>query len=647
MFIPAVLGATVLLPAMLIYQVSTGIGVWGNNQPVAWGWDIINFVWWVGVAHAGTLISAMLFLTRQHWRTTIGRATEAMTVFSVMMAGLYPAIHVGRVWFAWFMFPIPNSNGLWPQFRSPLMWDVFAVNTYLMVSMLFWYMGMIPDLAVLRDRATTRVRKFIYGLLAMGWTGSARHWHHYEKAYVVLSGLCTLLVFTVSSIVGLDFCTSQLAGWHATIFPLYFVVGAVYCGFGMVLVLLIPLRKLCHLEEIITPRHMDRICKLTLLSSLAIAYIYLMEFFIAWYSGDPYERWVFGHRLFGHTYWYGGWIMLVVNVGRHPIALVQTRPAKSEARLRHRRAHQHRHVVRTLRHHRRLALPGFSAGELGRVLSRRGWTSALYLGTLGAFFMMYLLFMKFLPMIAIAEVKGAMPQADPHHPLGGAKRRPFMSEKPYGLMAEFDSPAAILHAAEKVRDAGYRRWDVFTPFPVHGLDKVMGFKNSLVGWFALVFGGGAFVATMGLIWFANAFDYPLIVGGKPMFSRADDLCAVVHHAGVGRRRRRVCRHAGVEPAAAPASSAVAEARFALVSRDKFFLVIGANDEKFSETETRRCSKPSAARTSKVEEALMRQMLSIILIGADGCGRGRSASPGGRDGCRASRPSKFSRTWTGS
>ena len=287
LFLPAAFCATVLLPAMLIYQISTGVGVWGNNQPVMWGWDIINFVWWVGVAHAGTLISAMLFLTRQHWRTTIGRTAEAMTVFSVMMAGLYPAIHVGRAWFAWFMFPVPNSNGIWPQFRSPLMWDVFAVNTYLMVSMLFWYMGLIPDIAVLRDRATTRVRKFIYGLLAMGWTGSARQWHHYEKAYVVLSGLCTLLVFTVSSIVGLDFCTSQLAGWHATIFPLYFVVGAVYCGFGMVLVLLIPLRKLCHLEDIITPRHLDRICKLTLLSSLVIAYIYLMEYFIAWYSGDP------------------------------------------------------------------------------------------------------------------------------------------------------------------------------------------------------------------------------------------------------------------------------------------------------------------------------------------------------------------------
>jgi molybdopterin-containing oxidoreductase family membrane subunit len=420
LFVPAMLGATVLLPAMLIYQVSTGVGVWGNNQPVAWGWDIINFVWWVGVAHAGTLISAMLFLTRQHWRTTIGRATEAMTVFSVMMAGLYPAIHVGRVWFAWFMFPIPNSNGLWPQFRSPLMWDVFAVNTYLVVSILFWYLGLIPDLAVLRDRATTRVRKFIYGFLAMGWIGSARHWHHYEKAYVVLSGLCTLLVFTVSSIVGMDFCTSQLAGWHATIFPLYFVVGAVYCGFGMVLVLLIPLRKLCHLEEIITPRHMDRICKLTLLSSLVIAYIYVMEYFIAWYSGDPYERWVFGHRLFGHTYWYGGWIMLVVNVGL--AQLLWFKGVRRNLKL----VFLIGVLINIGMWFERFVI---IVGSLYQDFLPANWgvyfptwvDIGTYLGTLGAFFTMYLLFIKFLPLVAIAEVKGALPQADPEHPLGGAK----------------------------------------------------------------------------------------------------------------------------------------------------------------------------------------------------------------------------------
>jgi molybdopterin-containing oxidoreductase family membrane subunit len=412
--------ATVILPVAIIYKVSVGVGVWGNNQPVAWGLDIVSFIWWVGVAHAGTLISALLFLTRQHWRTTIGRAAEAMTVFSVMMAGLYPAIHVGRSWFDWFMFPIPNSNGNWPQFRSPLMWDVFAVNTYLVVSILFWFMGMIPDLAGLRDRATTRPRKFIFSLLAMGWTGSARHWHHYEKAYVVLCGLCTLLVFTVSSIVGLDFCTSMLAGWHATIFPLYFVIGAVFCGFGMILVLLIPLRKWCGLENIITMSHMDKVAKLTLVSGLIIAYIYSIEFFIAWYSDDPYERWVFGHRLFGHTYWYGGWTLIIVNVGVTQLLWFKKIRANLTALF----------IIGLLINigmwtERFVIVVGslyqdFLPSSWGKYIPTT-WDILLYIGTLGAFFMMYLLFVKFLPLIAISEVKGATPQGNPHHPLGGAK----------------------------------------------------------------------------------------------------------------------------------------------------------------------------------------------------------------------------------
>jgi len=416
LFIPSAFCAAVVFPAALTYQVATGVGVWGNNQPVAWGLDIVSFIWWVGVAHAGTLISALLFLTRQHWRTTIGRAAEAMTVFSVMMAGLYPAIHVGRAWFDWFMFPIPNSNGNWPQFRSPLMWDVFAVNTYLMVSALFWLMGMIPDFAVLRDRAVTRPRKFIFSLLAMGWTGSARQWHHYEKAYVVLCGLCTLLVFTVSSIVGLDFCTSQLAGWHATIFPLYFVIGAVFCGFGMMLVLLIPLRKWCGLENVITMSHMDKVAKLTLVSGLIIAYIYAAEFFIAWYSGDPYERWVFGHRLFGHTYCVMGWILMVVNVGVTQLLWFKKIRANLTALF----------IIGVLINcgmwtERFVIVVGslyqdFLPANWGKYIPTI-WDIALYIGSLGAFFMMYLLFVKFLPFIAISEVKGATPQ-------GGAVRRP-------------------------------------------------------------------------------------------------------------------------------------------------------------------------------------------------------------------------------
>jgi molybdopterin-containing oxidoreductase family membrane subunit len=318
------------------------------------------------------------------------------------------------------MFPVPTYEGMWPQFRSPLMWDVFAVNTYLMVSTLFWYMGLIPDIALLRDRSRTRVRKFIYSLLALGWTGSARQWHHFEKAYVILAGLCTLLVFTVSSIVGLDFATSQLAGWHATIFPLYFVVGAVYCGFGMVLVLLIPLRKLCHLEDIITTRHLDRICKLTLLSSLCITYIYLMEYYIAWYGGNPYERWVFSHRLLGHTYWYGGWIMLTVNFlmaqllwfkrFRRNLMLVFVLAVLINIGMWFERFTI---IVGSL-------YQDFLPANWG--FYKQTWVDiGTYMGTLGAFFMMYLLFIRFLPMIPVAEVKSVLPEGNPHHPLGGAK----------------------------------------------------------------------------------------------------------------------------------------------------------------------------------------------------------------------------------
>jgi molybdopterin-containing oxidoreductase family membrane subunit len=238
-FVPS-LGFATLLLCMLAYQVSTGVGVWGDMRPVMWGWDIINFVWWIGIGHAGTLISAILFLLRQRWRTGVNRAAEAMTIFAVMCAGIYPAMHVGRVWFDWWLFPVPNSNGpVWPQFRSPLMWDVFAVSTYFTVSVLFWFMGLIPDLAVMRDRAKTKFRQFAYGLFALGWTGSNRHWSNYEKAYLLLAGLSTPLVLSVHSIVSLDFAVSQLPGWHTTIFPPYFVAGAIYSGFGMVLTLLV------------------------------------------------------------------------------------------------------------------------------------------------------------------------------------------------------------------------------------------------------------------------------------------------------------------------------------------------------------------------------------------------------------------------
>src|SRR2546423_7793671 len=277
-FIPSVATLTMLV-VMLTYLVSTGVGIWGVTHPTMWGWAIVNFVWWIGIGHAGTLISAILFLLRQRWRTSINRAAEAMTIFAVMCAGIFPVVHIGRVWLGWWLLPLPNSNSIWPQFRSPLMWDVFAVSTYFTVSVLFWYVGLIPDLATMRDRARTKIRHILYGVFALGWTGSNRNWSNYEKAYPDLAGHSPPLVLSVHSIVSLDFAVSQLPGWHTTIFPPYFVAGAVYSGFGMVLTLLVPLRKWCKLEDIITLRHIDVMCKVTLATGSIVGYAYALAVF--------------------------------------------------------------------------------------------------------------------------------------------------------------------------------------------------------------------------------------------------------------------------------------------------------------------------------------------------------------------------------
>ncbi|MFO1488209.1 MAG: NrfD/PsrC family molybdoenzyme membrane anchor subunit [Verrucomicrobiota bacterium] len=418
-FVPSVL-LLGLLGAMLGYQITTGVGVWGNMHPVMWGWDIINFVWWIGIGHAGTLISAILFLLRQKWRTAVNRAAEAMTIFAVMCAGIYPALHVGRVWYDWWLFPIPNSNGpIWPQFRSPLMWDVFAVSTYFTVSVLFWYMGLIPDLAVLRDRSKTKIKQFAYGLFSLGWTGSNRHWSNYEKAYLILAGLSTPLVLSVHSIVSLDFAVSQLPGWHTTIFPPYFVAGAIFSGFGMVLTLLIPLRSMFKLQDIITMRHIDVMCKVTLATGSIVGYAYGMEFFIAWYGGSPNERFQFINRALGPYAW-GYWIMIACNVLipqffwikklRHNLIFVFIMSILVNIGM-----WFERFVIIVISLHRE-----FLPSNWGYF--KPTWVDiCTYLGTFGLFFTLFLLFLRYLPMIAISEVKGVTPQADPHHPLGGAK----------------------------------------------------------------------------------------------------------------------------------------------------------------------------------------------------------------------------------
>ena len=399
---------TGMLFAMVGYLIWTGIGVWGVNAPVGWGFAIINFVFWVGIGHAGTLISAILFLLRQNCRTSINRFAEAMTIFAVICAGLFPGIHVGRVWLAYWMFPIPNQMSMWPNFRSPLLWDVFAVSTYFTVSALFWYVGMIPDLATLRDRATGKVRQVIYGALAQGWRGSNRHWQNYERVYLILAALATPLVLSVHSVVSFDFAVSIIPGWHTTIFPPYFVAGAVFCGFAMVVLLAVPVRAMFGLKSVITMRHLDNMNKIILATSLMVGYAYSVEFFVAWYSANPYEYFAFMNRAMGNYAW-GYWIMVSCNVlapqvfwfkrmRTSPIGMVIV------AILVNIGMWFERFVIVVISLSR-----DFLPSSWGKYIPT--WVDILTLiGSFGLFFTLFLLFIRFVPIVAVSEVKGVMQQ---------------------------------------------------------------------------------------------------------------------------------------------------------------------------------------------------------------------------------------------
>ena len=395
------------------YQISNGVGVWGENHPNGWAWDITNFVFWIGIGHAGTLISAILFLTRQKWRTSINRASEAMTLFAVMCAAIFPGIHVGRVWMAWFLAPIPNSNAIWPNFRSPLLWDVFAVSTYFTVSVLFWYTGLVPDLATLRDRAKSRLTKYIYGIFALGWRGSNRHWRHYEMAYLLLAGLSTPLVLSVHSIVSFDFATSIVPGWHTTIFPPYFVAGAIFGGFAMVLTILLPARLVYpKLDDLITRQHVDRMAKIILLTGSIVGYAYMMELFIAWYSANLYERAAFWNRAFG-WYWWAYWTMMFCNVISPQIFWLKSMRRNYivvfiVCQFVNAGMWFERFVIIVTS-----LAQDFLPSSWGHYSPSwvEIWTFA---GTFGIFLSLFLLFMRFLPMVAASEVKIVLPAADPH-----------------------------------------------------------------------------------------------------------------------------------------------------------------------------------------------------------------------------------------
>ncbi len=402
-------GLAGVLLLSLSYLVVKGIGIWGNNIPVGWAFDITNFVWWIGIGHAGTLISAILLLLKQTWRTSINRFAEAMTLFAVACAGIFPLFHTGRPWLAFWLFPLPNTMAVWPQFRSPLVWDVFAVSTYATVSALFWYVGLVPDVATLRDRAKGPFAQKVFGMMALGWRGSARHWHRYETAYLLLAGLSTPLVVSVHSVVSFDFSVSILPGWHTTIFPPYFVAGAIYSGFAMVLTLAIPMRAVYGLEDFITSRHLQNMAKVMLLTGLIVAYGYGVEAFMAWYGGNYYEGFMLLNRLFG-PYAVQYWALIFCNVVfpqllwfksvRTNVVMLFIISIVVNVGM-----WLERFVIIVLSLHRDF-LPS-SWGMFRPTI----WDFSTYLGTIGLFLTLFFLFVRLLPAISIFEMRTIVPEA--------------------------------------------------------------------------------------------------------------------------------------------------------------------------------------------------------------------------------------------
>jgi molybdopterin-containing oxidoreductase family membrane subunit len=391
------------------YLFARGVGIWGITMPTAWGFAIINFVWWIGIGHAGTLISAILLLLKQSWRNSINRFAEAMTLFAVACAGMFPVLHLGRPWLAYWLFPYPNTMGVWPQFRSPLVWDVFAVSTYGTISFVFWYVGLIPDLATMRDKARHPWAKAMYGILAMGWRGSVRHWKRYESAYLLLAGLATPLVLSVHTVVSFDFAVSIIPGWHTTIFPPYFVAGAIYSGFAMVMVLAIPIRRFYGVKDMITMRHLDNAAKIMLATGLIVAYGYVMEAFYAFYSGNPWEKFQAMNRWFGH-YGVFFWMLIACNIVIPQVLWfkkVRTTPillflVSIDVLF---GMWLERFVIVIVSLHR-----DFLPSSWGNYVPTR-WDFATFFGTVGFFFVCMFIFVRLMPMIPIFEVRTLLPES--------------------------------------------------------------------------------------------------------------------------------------------------------------------------------------------------------------------------------------------
>ena len=510
------LSLALVLVVSIGWLMVAGIGVWGLQIPVAWGLAIINFVWWIGIGHAGTLISAILYLCRQEWRTTVNRFAEVMTLFAVLNAALFPLLHLGRPDAFYYLVPYPNTMDLWPQWRSPLVWDFFAISTYGTVSLLFWYLGLLPDLATLRDTGTRPAVRRLAGVLALGWRGAARQWQRYQSLYLLLAGLATPLVLSVHSIVSLDFARAIVPAWHVTLFPPFFVAGAIFSGLAMVVTIVVPLRPLCRLKDLITDHHLDCLGKLTLASGFLVAYGYAAESFTAWFSGDRYGVAHVEHRL--HSPVFMALVLCNVllvlplwapSVRRNPLALFAVAQAINVGMW----LERYEIVVEGLE---RDFVP-----SIWRDYTPTIWDWGLLLGTLGLFAFLLLVFFRCVPALGIHELK------DLAHALGRARYEtptptaPTTLRSPggrlQGALAEFTRPEPLLEAAHAARRAGFTRLDAWTPWPLEGLDEALGLRASRMP--LIVLGGALAGGCLGyLLQFGTILDFPWNVAGRPLHS---------------------------------------------------------------------------------------------------------------------------------
>ena len=500
-----------------------GIGAWGLNKSVGWAWDITNFVWWIGIGHAGTLISAVLLLFRQQWRVAINRSAEAMTIFAVLQASIFPILHLGRPWLLHFNLPIPNQYGsLWDNFNSPLLWDVFAIATYFSVSLVFWWVGLLPDFAMLRDRTLKPFQKKIYSLLSFGWSGRAKDWQRMEETMLLLAGIATPLVISVHTIVSFDFATSVVSGWHTTIFPPYFVAGAIFSGFAMVSLLLIILRKVCKLEAYITLKHIELMNTVMLVAGSIVAVAYLTEFFMAMRSHSEFEQYVFRNRATGAYAW-AFWTMIICNIVLPQllwfkklrrsitfsvcVALVVCVGMWFE-----------RFVIIVTSLHR-----GYLPSSW--TMFSPTWVDiGIFVGTLGFFFLLFLLYARSFPMIAQAEVKGVRSQVSEDRCQGTGVRE---QESLNSYLLTLTSPEELLDKIKELKSEGKEIQEVYTPFYVHGLAEALGLKRTRLGKATFLYGLIGLFFGCWLTYFTMIKDWPMDIGGKPNATFWQNLPAFV------------------------------------------------------------------------------------------------------------------------